>query len=103
MSYGSRVTLFVCIGIVVQVSRFIRGEQTVLTMSQIIVTIGTWLMCRKYHPTFGIPGTGLPDGSVEEQMWWLNQGWEWWPTLFWQFIWTWVRQDGVLKRPFNIC
>jgi hypothetical protein len=69
---------------------------------QIVVTIGTWLACKKYHPTFGVPGTGLRHGTVEEQMWWLNQGWEWWPTIIWQFFWTWILAPIMIVRAWNI-
>lgn len=86
MSYSRRMYTFVGIGIAIQ----------------IVVTIGTWLACKKYHPTFGVPGTGLKHGTVEEQMWWLNQGWEWWPTIVWQFFWTWILAPVMLIRAWNI-
>ncbi|KAI1854391.1 hypothetical protein JX265_012425 [Neoarthrinium moseri] len=56
---------------------------------QILLTVGMWLACRKYHPSFGIPGTELR-GSFEEQLIELGRGWEWWPTVLWQAIWTWM-------------
>lgn len=49
-----------------------------------------WLACSKYHPTFGIAGTGLPDAPLDVQIVELVRGWEWWPTALWQVIWTWI-------------
>lgn len=48
-----------------------------------------WLACRKYHPTFGIPGTELR-GTLQEQILELGRGWEWWPSALWQVLWTWI-------------
>lgn len=49
-----------------------------------------WLVCRKYHPTFGIPGTEIRGETFPEQLIDLGRGWEWWPSVLWQFIWTWI-------------
>lgn len=49
-----------------------------------------WLACLKYHPTYGIPGTGIRGDTLQEQMIDLGRGWEWWPTVLWQVIWTWI-------------
>lgn len=49
-----------------------------------------WLACSKYHPTYGIPGTGVRGDSLSEQMAYMRRGWEWWPSLLWQVIWTWI-------------
>jgi len=75
---------------------------TLINLFQVAVTVGTWLACRKYHPTFGVVGTGLRHGTVDEQMWWLNQGWEWWPTIAWQFLWTWILAPIMIIRAWHI-
>lgn len=55
-----------------------------------LLTTGMWVACKKYHPTFGIPGTEIRGDNIVEQLIDLGRGWEWWPTLLWQFIWTWI-------------
>lgn len=54
-----------------------------------------WLACKKYHPTYGISGTGIRGATVEEQIVYLGRGWEWWPSLLWQVIWTWIVSTTV--------
>ncbi|KAJ5627872.1 hypothetical protein N7490_010100 [Penicillium lividum] len=57
---------------------------------QFIVTVAMWVACKKYHPTYGISGTEIHGATVAEQIVHLGRGWEWWPSLLWQFIWTWI-------------
>lgn len=52
-----------------------------------------WFARKKYHPTYGIPGTGLRGATIPEQVANLGRGWEWWPTLVWQFTWAWIVSD----------
>jgi hypothetical protein len=47
-----------------------------------------WVACLKYHPTYGIPGTGIRGETLQEQIVDLGRGWEWWPSVVWQVIWT---------------
>lgn len=58
-----------------------------------------WLACRKYHPTYGIPGTEIKSLTLPEQIVELGRGWEWWPSVLWQVVWTWMvrilRADNV--------
>ncbi|KAG5758152.1 hypothetical protein H9Q72_013711 [Fusarium xylarioides] len=35
---------------------------------QVILTVGMWLACRKYHPTYGIPGTEIKSQTLPEQI-----------------------------------
>ena len=49
-----------------------------------------WLACMKYHPTFGVSGTELEGETLPEQLIDLGRGWEWWPSVLWQVIWTWI-------------
>ena len=58
-----------------------------------------WLACLKYHPTFGIPGTELRGATLPEQVVDLGRGWEWWPSVLWQVIWTWIVS---LQPPFTM-
>lgn len=55
-----------------------------------------WLACAKYHPTYGIPGTELHGSTIPEQIVYLGRGWEWWPTVLWQAIWTWIVSYAVM-------
>ena len=56
-------------------------------LTQVLLTVRMWLACRKYHPTFGVPGTELR-GTLEEQIIELGRGWEWWPSALWQVVWV---------------
>jgi hypothetical protein len=47
-----------------------------------------WLACKKYHPGFGISGSEVKGTALPEQLIDLQRGWEWWPSVVWQFIWT---------------
>lgn len=49
-----------------------------------------WLMCKKYHPTYGIPGTEIKGATPQEQIVELGRGWEWWQSVVWQAVWTWI-------------
>lgn len=44
----------------------------------------------KYHPTYGLPGTQIKGDTLPEQLVDLGRGWEWWPSVFWQVVWTWM-------------
>lgn len=56
-----------------------------------------WFACRKYHPTYGIPGTEIKSQTLPEQIVELGQGWEWWPSVLWQVIWTWMVRISQLN------
>ncbi|KAI0474116.1 hypothetical protein GGR56DRAFT_696875 [Xylariaceae sp. FL0804] len=68
---------------------------------QVLLTVGMWLACKKYHPTYGMPGTGL-HGDLEQQLTDLGRGWEWWPSVLWQVIWTWMVAPFLLARAWDI-
>jgi hypothetical protein len=57
---------------------------------QVLLTVGMWFACMKYHPTYGLPGTQIKGDTLPEQLVDLGRGWEWWPSVLWQIIWTWV-------------
>ncbi|KAK1238128.1 hypothetical protein MKX08_002707 [Trichoderma sp. CBMAI-0020] len=69
---------------------------------QVLLTVGMWLACRKYHPTYGIPGTELRGETIPEQLVDLSRGWEWWPSVLWQVIWTWIIAPILLWRAWGI-
>lgn len=54
-----------------------------------------YLISRKYHTSWGIPGTevhGTPLQKKLEQ----GRGWEWWPGVASQVFWAWVVAPVVL-------
>ncbi|TDZ25659.1 hypothetical protein Cob_v001260 [Colletotrichum orbiculare MAFF 240422] len=86
MDYSKRVMIFIGIGMV----------------AQVLLTVGMWFACKKYHPTYGIPGTEIRGSNLMEQMEDLGRGWEWWPTVFWQVVWTWIVAPILLFRAIGI-
>ena len=32
----------------------------------------------------------------------LGRGWEWWPSLVWQFIWTWIVSEAHLTQRYTM-
>ncbi|KFA74047.1 hypothetical protein S40288_05159 [Stachybotrys chartarum IBT 40288] len=71
-------------------------------VAQTILTVSMWFACKKYHPTYGIPGTELRGETLAEQFVDLGRGWEWWPSVLWQFIWSWMFAPILLWRAWNI-
>ncbi|KAL6864581.1 putative GprK-type G-protein coupled receptor protein [Trichoderma novae-zelandiae] len=69
---------------------------------QLLLTVGMWVACRKYHPTFGIPGTELRGTTIPEQVVDLGRGWEWWPSVLWQVVWTWIVAPFLIWRAWGI-
>ncbi|KAL3952516.1 hypothetical protein ACCO45_012459 [Purpureocillium lilacinum] len=86
MRYTRRVMILIGFGMVLQV----------------LLTVGMWLACKKYHPTYGIPGTELKGATIPEQLEDLGRGWEWWPSVLWQVIWTWIVAPILIWRAWNI-
>ncbi|KAF4820060.1 hypothetical protein CGCSCA5_v004136 [Colletotrichum siamense] len=68
---------------------------------QLLLTVVMWLVSRKYHPWFGIPGTEAK-GTEAEQKVEKGRGWEWWPSVFWQFLWAWIVAPFILWRSRGI-
>ncbi|KAK3693408.1 hypothetical protein B0T22DRAFT_39825 [Podospora appendiculata] len=85
MDYAKRMFLSVTIGMTVQ----------------LVVVVVIYMLSRKFHPTFGIPGTEVYGTPVEISMQ-QGRGWEWWPSLFWQFLWAWVIAPIILWRSRKI-
>ncbi|PYI01190.1 putative GprK-type G-protein coupled receptor protein [Aspergillus sclerotiicarbonarius CBS 121057] len=86
MDYMKRAFIFIGIGMVVQ----------------FILSVGMWLACAKYHPTYGIRGTELHGSTLPEQVLELGRGWEWWPTMLWQVIWTWIAAPILIWKAWGI-
>ncbi|KAJ5297761.1 hypothetical protein PENANT_c012G02463 [Penicillium antarcticum] len=68
---------------------------------QIFLTILMWLISRKWHSSWGIPGTEV-HGTIMEQKTAQGAGWEWWPGVAWQLAWSWVVAPIVLWKSRNI-
>ncbi|EPS29448.1 hypothetical protein PDE_04397 [Penicillium oxalicum 114-2] len=68
---------------------------------QIFLTVLMYLISRKWHSSWGIPGTEV-HGSPMAQKAAQGSGWEWWPGVFWQFVWSWVVAPIVLWKSRNI-
>lgn len=107
LDYTKRSMLFIGFGMVIQVrlSETPRSQSKIFSslcsrvkrFIQVLLTVGMWVACRKYHPTFGIPGTELRGATIPEQLVDLSRGWEWWPSVLWQVVWTWIVCDNLLE------
>ncbi|KAJ5623970.1 hypothetical protein N7510_000279 [Penicillium lagena] len=85
LSYTSKVL------IVVGISMFI----------QVFLTALMFIISRKWHSSWGIPGTEV-HGTAKEQKIEKGRGWEWWPGVFWLFFWSWIIAPIVLWKSRNI-
>ncbi|KAJ5935391.1 hypothetical protein N7466_004938 [Penicillium verhagenii] len=68
---------------------------------QVFLTILMWVISRKFHSSWGIPGTEV-HGSAMAQKTAQGSGWEWWPSVFYQLLWAWVIAPIVLWKSRNI-
>ncbi|KAJ3453142.1 hypothetical protein MRS44_018797 [Fusarium solani] len=62
---------------------------------QFLLTLFMYLISRKFHPSFGILGTELT-GTEDFRKSQMGRGWEWWPSVFWQFFWAWIVAPYIL-------
>ncbi|CAH0053636.1 unnamed protein product [Clonostachys solani] len=69
---------------------------------QILTTIAMYLMSRKWHESWGIPGTEVHGATEYERREKMLRGWEWWHTVFWQFFWAWIFAPMILWRSRKI-
>lgn len=63
---------------------------------QFILTIIMWCLSKKFHPSWGVAGTEVHPGSEEYRKSQVGKGWEWWPSVFWQFLWAWIVAPYIL-------
>ncbi|KAL2864850.1 uncharacterized protein BJX67DRAFT_200395 [Aspergillus lucknowensis] len=68
---------------------------------QIFLTVLMWVISRKFHRSWGIPGTEVY-GSEMAQKTEQGRGWEWWPGVFSQVFWAWIVAPIILWRSRNI-
>ncbi|KPM44877.1 hypothetical protein AK830_g1664 [Neonectria ditissima] len=68
---------------------------------QLFLTIFMFLVSRKFHPSFGIPGTETTGTSAHKKSQ-MSRGWEWWPSVFWQFFWAWIVAPVILWKARGI-
>ncbi|KAG5978496.1 hypothetical protein E4U55_006157 [Claviceps digitariae] len=68
---------------------------------QLFLTILMYLISRKFHRGWGLPGTEVNGTDMEQKME-MGRGWEWWPGIFWQFVWAWLVAPCILWRSRNI-
>lgn len=61
------------------------------------MTFFMFIISRKFHSSFGIPGTEVT-GTAMEQKTEQGRGWEWWPSVFWQIFWAWIVAPIILWR-----
>jgi hypothetical protein len=64
---------------------------------QLFLAIFMFTVSRKFHSSFGIPGTEV-HGTPAEQKQAMGRGWEWWPSVFWQFFWAWIVAPVILWK-----
>jgi len=86
MDYSKRMFTFVTIGMALQ----------------LFLVVFIFLISRKFHPSFGIPGTEVTGATPMEISMKKGRGWEWWPSLFWQFLWAWVFAPVILWQARGI-
>ncbi|KAJ6443473.1 Mannan endo-1,6-alpha-mannosidase [Purpureocillium lavendulum] len=68
---------------------------------QLMLTILMYIISRKWHSSWGIPGTEVTGTEMEQKME-MGRGWEWWPSVFWQFLWAWIVAPVILWKSRGI-
>ncbi|KAM4065863.1 Regulator of G protein signaling superfamily [Hirsutella rhossiliensis] len=68
---------------------------------QLFITILMYVISRKFHRSWGIAGTEV-NGTEMEQKMAMGRGWEWWPSVFWQFFWAWLVAPYILWKARGI-
>ncbi|KAK0735250.1 hypothetical protein B0T26DRAFT_633161 [Lasiosphaeria miniovina] len=86
MDYSTKMFTFITLGMVVQ----------------LFVVVLFYMMSRKFHADFGVPGTEAPGNTPAEISMHQGRGWEWIPSLFWQFLWAWVFAPIILWKSRGI-
>ncbi|KAI6351176.1 hypothetical protein MCOR25_010093 [Pyricularia grisea] len=86
LEYERRIVVVVCVGMALQ----------------FLLLVTMYLLSRKYHPSFGIPGTEVTTTNPLERIMQLYSGWEWWPSILWQFFWAWIVAPYILYKSRGI-
>ncbi|KAK0719214.1 hypothetical protein B0H67DRAFT_486689 [Lasiosphaeris hirsuta] len=86
MGYSQKMFTFVGIGMAIQ----------------LLVVVLIFMISRKFHSSFGVPGTEVTGTTPMEIAMQQGRGWEWWPSLFWQFAWAWVVAPLILWQSRGI-
>ncbi|KAH6605540.1 regulator of g signaling superfamily, partial [Trichoderma cornu-damae] len=81
--------------------RFHRLDHTTKVVILIFMAIFVYIISRKWHSSWGIPGTEV-HGTEMEQKVQMGRGWEWWPSVLWLFFWAWVVAPFTLWRARDI-
>ncbi|KAK5994778.1 hypothetical protein PT974_03161 [Cladobotryum mycophilum] len=68
---------------------------------QLFLTVFMYCISRKYHGSWGIPGTEV-HGTEMEKKTQMGRGWEWWPSVLWLFFWAWIVAPYTLWKSRNI-
>ncbi|PNY27940.1 Uncharacterized protein TCAP_02136 [Tolypocladium capitatum] len=68
---------------------------------QLFLTVFMYLISRKWHSSWGIPGTEVTGTEMEQKME-MGRGWEWWPSVLWQFFWAWIIAPFILWQARGI-
>ncbi|POR32198.1 Uncharacterized protein TPAR_07584 [Tolypocladium paradoxum] len=68
---------------------------------QLFLAVFMYVVSRKWHSSWGIPGTEVT-GTEMEQKREMGRGWEWWPSVFWQFFWAWIIAPVILWQARDI-
>ncbi|KAK0757272.1 hypothetical protein N5P37_009991 [Trichoderma harzianum] len=68
---------------------------------QLLLTVITFLISRKFHDSFGIAGTEVHGNFMQRKVA-QGRGWEWWPSIFWQMFWAWIFAPYILFRARNL-
>ncbi|KAH8424869.1 uncharacterized protein LDX57_002613 [Aspergillus melleus] len=68
---------------------------------QIFLLVLMYIISRKWHSSWGIPGTEV-HGTPMEQATEQGRGWEWWPSVVYQFVWAWILAPYLLWKSRNI-
>ncbi|GKT41570.1 uncharacterized protein ColSpa_01751 [Colletotrichum spaethianum] len=68
---------------------------------QLLLMVVMYLVSRKYHPWFGVPGTEVRGTPMQRKVE-MGRGWEWWPSVFWQFVWAWMVAPVILWKSRGI-
>ncbi|KAL7907328.1 hypothetical protein GGI35DRAFT_470561 [Trichoderma velutinum] len=68
---------------------------------QLFMAVFMFLISRKWHSSWGIPGTEVYGTEMEQKVE-MGRGWEWWPSVLWLFFWAWIVAPFTLWRAREI-